>query len=177
VNGAPYPTLSVSPRRYRFQTLNAAQARFYNLQLYVADQSADGIALTESADLDNHGNRIEIPKNPAGPRIIQIGKDSGLLPAPAQRVRGPQTHGYLVADDDDPRNGNASSCNLLLAPGERATSSSTSGSSRAIDHSQRAPAPFPMGDIRSDYYAARPTWRASFGSDRQSRVMGRTPES
>ena len=27
---------SVSPRRYRFQALNAAQARFYNLQLYVA---------------------------------------------------------------------------------------------------------------------------------------------
>src|SRR5207344_2049305 len=74
VNGAPYPTLSVSPRRYHNQTLNAAQARFYNLQLYVADHSADGIALTESTDLDNNGNRIKIPKNPAGPRIIQIGK-------------------------------------------------------------------------------------------------------
>jgi FtsP/CotA-like multicopper oxidase with cupredoxin domain len=49
VNGAPYPVLKVSPRRYRFQTLNAAQARFYNLQWYVADQSPDGITLIESA--------------------------------------------------------------------------------------------------------------------------------
>src|SRR5262249_39570578 len=45
VNGAPYPFVKVEPRRYRFRFLNASQGRFYNLQLYVADGSADGITL------------------------------------------------------------------------------------------------------------------------------------
>ncbi len=159
VNGAPYPTLSVSPRRYRFQTLNAAQARFYNLQLYVADQSADGIALTESADLDNNGNRIKIPKNPAGPRIIQIGKDSGLLPAPVVLNDPPKPIGYLVTtEDDDPRNGNANRYNLLLAPGERADIivDFRGFEGQSIILYNDAPAPFPMGDIRNDYYAGAP---------------------
>ena len=45
VNGAPYPVLPVERRRYRFRLLNGSQARFYNLQLYVSDGSADGITL------------------------------------------------------------------------------------------------------------------------------------
>ena len=98
VNGAPYPVLKVSPRRYRFQALNAAQARFYNLQLYVGDQSPDGITLKESADLDNNGNRIKVPTNPAGPKIIQIGKDSGLLPG-AGRAQRPAEADRLSGHD------------------------------------------------------------------------------
>ena len=46
VNGAPYPRLPVAPRRFRFRILNGCQARFLNLQLYVADSSPDGITLT-----------------------------------------------------------------------------------------------------------------------------------
>jgi spore coat protein A len=159
VNGAPYPALSVTPRRYRFQTLNAAQARFYNLQLYVADQSADGITLTESADRDNHGNRIKIPANPAGPKIIQIGKDSGLLPAPVVLNDPPQPIGYLATTtEDDPRKGNASRYNLLLAPGERADIlvDFRGFEGQSIILYNDAPAPFPMGDIRNDYYAGAP---------------------
>jgi FtsP/CotA-like multicopper oxidase with cupredoxin domain len=159
VNGAPYPVLSVSPRRYRFQTLNAAQARFYNLQLYVGDQSADGITLKESADLDNNGNRIRIPTNPAGPKIIQIGKDSGLLPAPVVLNDPPKPIGYLLTtDDDDPRHGNANRYNLLLSPGERADIivDFRGFEGHTIVLYNDAPAPFPMGDIRNDYYAGAP---------------------
>jgi FtsP/CotA-like multicopper oxidase with cupredoxin domain len=36
VNGTAYPTLTVDPARYRFQILNAANDRFFNLSLFVA---------------------------------------------------------------------------------------------------------------------------------------------
>lgn len=36
INGSYSPTLQVEPRRYRFRLLNACNARFLNLQLYVA---------------------------------------------------------------------------------------------------------------------------------------------
>ena len=34
VNGAPYPVVSVPPKRVRFRMLNGSQARFYHLNLY-----------------------------------------------------------------------------------------------------------------------------------------------
>ena len=117
VNGAPYPKLRVAPRRYRFRVLNAAQARFYNLQLYIGDGSPDAITLTDSADVDNHGNRIKAPSNPAGPRVIQIGKDSGFLPAPVVFNDPPRPIGYLSTTEDDPRNGNANRYTLLDCTG------------------------------------------------------------
>src|SRR5262245_10371460 len=106
VNGAPYPRLHVAPRRYRFRVLNAAQARFYNLQLYMGDASPDGITLIDSANTDNNGNRIKIPTNAAGPRMIQIGKEGGLLPAPVVLNNPTQPIGYLYKTKDDLRNGN-----------------------------------------------------------------------
>src|SRR5436190_17163371 len=42
-NGTVYPTQTVEARRYRLRFLNACQARFLNLQLYVGDASRDGI--------------------------------------------------------------------------------------------------------------------------------------
>jgi FtsP/CotA-like multicopper oxidase with cupredoxin domain len=50
VNGTAYPYLNVEPRAYRFRILNAANDRFWNLQLYVADSTvttADGRTNTE----------------------------------------------------------------------------------------------------------------------------------
>src|SRR5207245_93559 len=67
VNGAPYPVLPVSARRYRFRVLNGAQARFYNLQLYVADGSPDGITLRTSQATDDTGNPLRMPANVPGP--------------------------------------------------------------------------------------------------------------
>ena len=37
VNGTAYPVLSVQPKSYRLRILNAANDRFFNLQMYVAD--------------------------------------------------------------------------------------------------------------------------------------------
>ena len=40
VNGTAFPYLEVQPKAYRFRILNAANDRFFNLQLYVADSTA-----------------------------------------------------------------------------------------------------------------------------------------
>ena len=45
VNGTTFPEATVQPRRYRLRMLNACNARFLNLQLYVDDGSPDGITL------------------------------------------------------------------------------------------------------------------------------------
>ena len=37
INGTAYPYLEVEPKAYRFRILNAADDRFFNLQMYVAD--------------------------------------------------------------------------------------------------------------------------------------------
>ena len=158
VNGAPYPTLRVSPRRYRFRVLNAAQGRFYNLQWYVADRSADGITLVESSDRDNNGNPIRVPTNPAGPKVIQIGKEGGFLPAPVVLNDPPKPIGYSLTIENDPRNGNVNRYNLLIAPGERAdiVIDFRGFEGQSIVLYNDAPAPFPMGDIRNDYYVGAP---------------------
>jgi FtsP/CotA-like multicopper oxidase with cupredoxin domain len=56
VNGKVMPYLEVEPRLYRLRILNAANSRFFNLQLKVGSS--------------------------AGPRFIQIGADLGFLPDP-----------------------------------------------------------------------------------------------
>ena len=50
VNGTVYPYLEVDPELVRFRILNAANDRFFNLQLYVADPTVvtgDGRINTE----------------------------------------------------------------------------------------------------------------------------------
>jgi FtsP/CotA-like multicopper oxidase with cupredoxin domain len=176
VNGAPYPKLRVAPRRYRFRVLNAAQGRFYNLQLYVGDGSPDGITLTDSTDMDNNGNRIKVPNNAAGPRVIQIGKDSGFLPAPVVLNNPPQPIGYQSTTEDDPRNGNANRYTLLIAPGERADIlvDFRGFEGKSIVLYNDAPAPFPSGDIRNDYYSGAPNLTCIGGA--ASTVPGQGPD-
>jgi len=87
VNGAPYPVFQVPNGRVRFRILNGSNSRFYNLQLYVADTTLDGITLVKDASLpvDPNGNEIIRPDatlNPPGPAFIQIGNEAGFLPAP-----------------------------------------------------------------------------------------------
>jgi spore coat protein A len=156
VNGAPYPRLAVDRRRYRFRLLNGSQARFYNLQLYLADSYPDGITLKASSELDPNGNPIMVPTNPTGPRMIQIGNEAGFLPAPVVLNNPAIPIGYKVSTiPGDPTNGNVNRYNLLLAPAERADIvvdfKDVSAGSSVILYND-APAPFPGGDIRNDYY-------------------------
>ena len=159
VNGAPYPTLQVDRRRYRFRLLNGSQARFYNLQMYIADSSVDGITLTASSDIDPNGNPVKVPTNAPGPRMIQIGTEGGFLPGPVVLNNPPRPIGYLLAPGN-PRDGNANRYNLLLAPAERADIivdfRDVPPGSKVILYND-APAPFPGGDDSDDYYVGGPS--------------------
>jgi spore coat protein A, manganese oxidase len=67
VNGKVSPFLEVEPRKYRFRIVNAANARFYHLRLFISD--ATGKIQNDSFDV---------------PAFQQIGTDGGLLPAPLE---------------------------------------------------------------------------------------------
>ena len=45
VNGTAFPTLTVEPKTYRLRILNAANDRFFNLQMYVASPIISGITV------------------------------------------------------------------------------------------------------------------------------------
>jgi spore coat protein A, manganese oxidase len=133
-NGVVYPTTKVEPRRYRFRVLNACNARFLNLNVYLRDASVDGITL------NNKGLVI----NAAGPAITQIGSEGGFLPAPVTLNAPPL-----------PFNPATMTGNLLLAPAERADIlmdfSALPVGTKLILYND-APAPFPGGKIYNDYY-------------------------
>jgi spore coat protein A len=156
VNGAPYPTFGPLPaQRFRFRFLNGSQARFYNLQLYVADPNTpDGI------NYDSNG----VPTNQPGPAFIQIGTECGFLPAPAvftadgTNKNSNRVMAYKVAADPaDPTNGNPISYNLVMAPAERPDViidfrgfAGTAVNPTKLILYNDAPAPFPGGDPNFD---------------------------
>jgi spore coat protein A, manganese oxidase len=139
MNGNAYPFMEVPAQRVRFRVLNACNARFVNLQLFVDDGTADGITLNK---------KTLLPTNPAGPPIIQIGSEGGFLPAPV--VFKPPT---------TPFNALTFNGTVLLAPAERADiiiDFSTLPNNTKIIMYNDAPAPFPIGDPRNDYFPGAP---------------------
>src|SRR5215469_5381036 len=67
VNGAPYPSVTVPPMRLRFRFINASQARFYNLQLYVAFYSSYCSTLPHLHSFPTDALPILAPTNRPGP--------------------------------------------------------------------------------------------------------------
>jgi len=191
VNGAPYPTISLPPARFRFRILNGSQARFYNLQAFVKDRSPDGITLAPlpSGQVDSSGNPIPqfdinsnpilVPKNAPGPAFIQVGNEGGFLPAPVVFNTGgnanlnsnlPMGWDLRVTLPDgtpNPTFGNANRFNLLLAPAERADIivDFRNFAGKTLVLYSDAPAPFPGGDIRNDYYPGAPDLRCIGGAN------------
>jgi len=166
VNGTVYPYLDVEPRAYRFRILNAADDRFFNLQLYEADPAvitADGRANTEVKMVPATGT----PGIPAdfpsgvpdpltkGPDWIQIGTEGGFLPAPVVIPSQPITWNLNQTAFNF---GNVAQHSLLLGTAERVDV--------IVDFSQYAgktlilyndaPAAFPALDPRYDYYTGDP---------------------
>jgi spore coat protein A len=152
INGAVYPYLNVQPKRYRFRILNGSQARVFNLQLYMKDNSADGITLVQNG-VDPNGNPVLVPNNAPGPKFIQIGNECGFLRNHAVLNNPPQPIGY--ESSGLPTNGNVNRYTLLLAPAERADIiidfSQVTPGTRLLLYND-APAPFPGPEIRNDYY-------------------------
>jgi spore coat protein A len=155
VNGMAYPYAEVQPRRYRFLILNGSQARFFHLQLYYESQQNPG----------------EPDFGKPGPAFIQIGNEGGLLPNPvvlnAPPVQIPtECDGSVNCDGP---------FNLLMAPAERADIivdfSGVAAGARLILYND-APAPFPMGDSRNDYFTGCPDQTSIGGAPSTTAAYG-----
>ena len=155
INGMAYPYSQIEPRRYRFLLLNGSQARFYHLQLYY-----------ESAV-----NPGEPDFSKPGPAFIQIGNECGVLPEPVVLNNPP----LQIPTECDGSVNCDGPFNLLMAPAERADliidfSSVPVGSNLILYND--APAPFPMGDPRNDYFTGCPDQTAIGGAPSTQPGMG-----
>ena len=179
VNGTAYPTVTLQPQAYRLRILNAANDRFFNLQMYLADPSvvtSDGRLNTEVKMVpavatpgypalwptDGRAGGVPDPAT-AGPSWIQVGTEGGFLPAPTVIPNQP------VDWNRDPTAfnfGNVTSHSLLLGTAERADVivdfSAYAGQTLILYND--APAAFPALDPRYDYYTGAPDLTATGGS-------------
>jgi spore coat protein A len=136
-NGTVYPEATVEARRYRLRVLNACQARFLNLQLYVDDGSPDGITLNR--------NTMK-PTNAPGPDFFVLGTEGGFLPKP------------VSVPSNKPFDPNTLGGSLITAPAERwdlLVDFSKFAGKKVILYND-APAPFPTGDPVNDYFPGSP---------------------
>jgi spore coat protein A, manganese oxidase len=156
VNGTVFPAAAVEARRYRVRFLNACQARFLNLQLYVADTSKDGITY------DNKG----VPLNLPGPGFLVIGAEGGFLPKPVS-VPAAQPFNPAMLTNGLP--------NLLLAPAERSDFivDFSGFAGKSVILYTDAPAPFPMGDPRTDFFSGNNNGLTKPGFGPDTRIMMR----
>jgi spore coat protein A, manganese oxidase len=147
VNGTVFPETTVEARRYRLRMLNACNARFLNLQLYIADTDKNGnpmdtggngikLNTTGSPFLKLADGTINTNYNPdygavlnmpftnaatGDPSWIQIGTEGGFLSTPA---KVPSNVPFLITDQDF-LDGSPSldpskvNKSLLVAPAER----------------------------------------------------------
>jgi len=154
VNGTTFPQATVQARRYRLRLLNACNARFLNLQLYIDDGSPNGITLDASG---NPTNQPFINAATGDASWLQIGTEGGFLANP---TKVPSNVPFQINDPDFNAGGpslNPSLINksLVVAPAERpdviVDFSSVSPGTKVILYGD-APAPFPVGDARNDYF-------------------------
>ncbi|HEX8974735.1 MAG TPA: fibronectin type III domain-containing protein [Patescibacteria group bacterium] len=173
VNGTAYPYVVVQPKAYRFRILNGSNDRFWNLSLFYADPLAPtevkmvpAVAGTWPAGWPTPDSRAGGWPDPTtvGPSMIQIGNESGFLPAPVVLTNIP------IGYDRDVRSitvGNIKEHNLFLGPAERADviidfSAVPNGSTLILYND--SPAPVPAGDARVDYYTGNPNLTAVGGA-------------
>ncbi|ABB32802.1 multicopper oxidase type 2 [Geobacter metallireducens RCH3] len=151
VNGTVFPEATVEARPYRLRILNVCNARFMNLQLYVDDGSLNGVTLNpvtgnpppSAAFVDGTQNQ---------PAVLQLGTEGGFLPTP---VLVPTN----VPFGFDPVTG-APTGSILMGPAERVdliVDFKNYIGKNVILYSD-APAPFPLGDPRNDYF---PQWNTA----------------
>jgi spore coat protein A len=131
-NGTVYPKVAVEPKRYRIRFLNACNARFLNLQLYVSDGSANGITL----------NAAGIPTNASGPSFRVLGTEGGFLQNPVD------------VPSNVPFNPVTLTGSLITGLAERwdMLIDFTAFAGKSLILYNDAPAPYPVGDPRNDYF-------------------------
>ena len=180
VNGTVYPYVQVGQRAYRFRILNACNDRSLNLQLYYADPTTPAGTAGAGKEVkmvpavktvgypsywptDGRDGGVPDPAT-AGPSIIQIGTEGGLLPAPAVIPPTPISYNYNRRDIVVL---NVSGHSLFLGPAERADIivdfSGVPAGSKLILYND-APAPVPAFDPRYDYYTGDPNQTSTGGA-------------
>ena len=122
VNGTAYPTTTLQPKSYRFRILNAADDRYFNLQMYKADSTGTEVALDPAALAAEQNDPTVVPTpdtkiSTPGPSWMQIGTEGGFLPAPVIMPNQPIT---WVTDAGRFDAGNVDKHALLVGPAERA---------------------------------------------------------
>ena len=183
VNGTPYPYLKVSRKAYRFRILNASNDRMWNLQLYYAKSNTpDSVDGSGKPTLQTASGEVSmVPAIPhvgdptwpdtwptdgriggvpdpttSGPKMIQIGTEGGILPAPVEITNQPVGYNYNRRDIVVL---NVQNKSLFLGPAERADViidfSKVPAGSKLIMYND-APAPVPAFDTRFDYYTGDP---------------------
>lgn len=190
VNGTVYPYLEVEPKAYRFRILNAADDRFFNLQLYVAaDKNSPttvgttGAVLCDGVNPVAPGDCTEVKMVPAagttgipadwpsgipdpltkGPDWVQVGTEGGFLPAPAVIPAQPITWNLNPTTFNY---GNVVDHSLLLGTAERADVvvdfSAYAGKTLILYND--APAAFPAGVPTYDYFTGAPDQTGAGGA-------------
>lgn len=161
VNGTAYPETTVQARRYRLRMLNASNARFLNLQLYIDNGTPDGITLDPTTGAPTNAPFINAVTRDSS--WIQIGTEGGFL-AKAVKVPSNRPFGFTAGYMPDPITGQTDPSklikSLLVAPAERpdiiVDFRGYPPGTKVILYND-APAPFPSGDDRNDYF---PGWNA-----------------
>jgi spore coat protein A, manganese oxidase len=160
VNGTVFPQAAVQARRYRLRLLNACNARFLNLQLYVADNSPNGITL----DATGAPTNTPFINNATGDAsFLQIGTEGGFLANPAKI---PSNVPFTITDPNFASTGNLDPSQMLkslvVSPAERpdVIVDFAGYEGQNIILYNDAPAPFPGGDDRNDYF---PGWNVGTG--------------
>ena len=208
VNGTAYPYARVERKAYRLRILNACGDRSLNLQLYYAKSGevtatgpgGDPELQTDSGDVsmlpavgsasggqpvgwptDGRAGGVPDPRA-AGPDMVQIGNDGGLLPQAATLPSTPVGFTLRPPTERDSQMGlgpaivGVTTKTLFLAPGERADVivdfSQVPRGSKLILYND-APAPAPSGDSRVDYYTGNSDLRVIGGAP--STVAGYGP--
>ena len=181
VNGTVYPFLPVLPQAYRLRILNASNDRALNLSIFYA--ASNGTMWDTNGNLLDP-NAGEVPMVPAvagnpstagyspdqldgraggipdaraaGPEMIQIGSEGGILPATTTIANGPVGYEYFRRSITVL---NISTHSLLIGPAERADVivdfSLVPPGSKLILYND-APTPVPAFDTRTDYYTGDP---------------------
>jgi spore coat protein A len=173
VNGTVFPEATVQARRYRLRLLNACNARFLNLQLYVGDSSLNGITLDLTGTPitnPNYGiptNQTFVNAATGDSSFLQIGTEGGFLSKP---VKVPSNIPFQITDPDFLLGGpslNPSLVNksLIVASAERPdliVDFSGYAGQKIILYND-APSPFPSGDDRNDYFPGMNVGSGLFG--------------
>ncbi len=181
INGTAYPKVTLEPKAYRFRILNAANDRPFGLGFYYADPAhpteVKMIPATPAEAIQGPLDENGVPLWPTdgrdggvvdfrtkGPDIIQIGNESGFLPAPV--VIPSQATTYNMNRRDIVVL-SVLNHGLFLMAAERADIivdfSSVPSGSKLILYSDML-APIPAFDVRFDYFTGAPDQTATGGA-------------